>query len=70
MADRWAVLIGINAYHESLGPLDFCVNDARLMHETLTSECCGFPLENIVLLTDDQPRDRTPTFGNIHDLEA
>lgn len=27
---KWAVLIGINGCHESLGELRFCVNDARL----------------------------------------
>lgn len=64
--DKWAVLIGIDGYHESLGELSYCVNDARLMQETLVSECCGFPLGNIVFLADDQPKDRQPTFGNIH----
>ena len=29
MTTRWAVLVGINGYHESLGPLRFCGNDAR-----------------------------------------
>ena len=66
MSKRWAVLIGVNGYHESLGALRFCVNDARLMQETLTSECCAFPQDNVVLLTDEQPKDRLPTFGNIH----
>jgi len=66
MGNRWAVLIGVNDYHESLGPLRFCTNDAKLMHETLASECCAFPSDNIVLLTDDQPKDCQPTFGNIH----
>ncbi len=63
---RWAVLIGINGYHESLKALDYCNNDVMLMHETLTSECCGFAPENVILLTDDQPKDRVPTYGNIH----
>ena len=66
MSKRWAILIGIDGYHESLGTLQFCANDARLMQETLVSECCGFDPDNIVLLTDDQPKDRLPTFGNIH----
>jgi hypothetical protein len=63
---RWAVLIGINGYHESLGPLSFCVNDAKLMQEALMGEACGFAQENTMVLTDDQPKDRLPTFGNIH----
>ena len=64
--NRWAILIGINGYHESLGTLNFCANDATLMQETLVSDCCGFSPENIVLLSDDQAKDRLPTFGNIH----
>lgn len=66
MANRWAILIGINVYHESLGALNYCENDALLMQELLASEFCSFPKDNIVLLTDNQPKDRIPTFGNIH----
>jgi len=65
-SDRYAVLIGINDYHESLGALQFCVNDAKLLQETLMSEQCGFARANVLLLTDDQGKDRLPTFGNIH----
>jgi len=33
-SNRWAVLIGINGCHESLGPLKYSVNDCRLQsHE-------------------------------------
>ena len=63
---KWAVLIGINQYHESLGELRFCLNDARLMEETLLSPVCGFEPENVLSLTEDSPPDRQPTFGNIH----
>ena len=66
MSKKWAVVIGINGYHESLGSLKFCINDAKLMQETLLSDCCEFPPDNVILLTDDQPGDRLPTFGNIH----
>jgi hypothetical protein len=62
MAERWAVVIGVNAYHESLGALQFCMNDAKLMHETLVSERCGFPPEQVLLLTKDQPQDRRVRF--------
>lgn len=64
--NKWAVVIGINDYHESLGSLKFCANDAKLMQQTLVSECCGFPPEKVVLLTEDQAKDRQPTVGNIH----
>lgn len=65
-SERWAVLIGINGYHEGLGPLHYCVNDAKLMQQTLISETCGFRSENTLLLCDDEPRDRQPTYVNIH----
>ena len=66
MSKRWAVLIGVSGYHESLGALQFSVSDARLMQETLTSEVCGFAQEDTLLLTDESPRDHQPTYGNIH----
>ncbi len=66
MNNKWAVLIGIDGYHESLGSLNFCMNDAKLMQEILLSDYCEFTPDNVVLLTDDQPGDRLPTFGNIH----
>jgi len=65
-ARKWAVLIGINGYHESLGPLKFCANDAKLVRDTLVSETCGFAAKNVLLLSDDQPKDHLPTFGNVH----
>ncbi len=65
IVNKYAVLIGINDYHESLGPLNYCVQDVKLMKQTLV-EACEFPEENILVLTDDQPEDRKPTYGNIH----
>jgi hypothetical protein len=62
MNAKWAVLIGINDYHEGLGPLNVGADDAKLMRETLVSECCGFPPEQVLLLTKDQPQDRRVRF--------
>jgi len=64
--NQWAVLIGINGYHESLGELSFCVNDTKLLQETLVSQVCGFAQERVLLLTEDEPKERQPTLGNIH----
>lgn len=63
---RWSVLIGVNSYHESLGPLQCCVNDAKLLRDVLLSEVCGFAKQNVLLLCDGEPQDRVPTYGNIH----
>lgn len=62
---KWALIIGINGYHHSLGPLACSVNDAKLLQDTLTAEPCKFTPENCLLLADDQPKDCQPTFGNI-----
>ena len=43
--NKYAVIIGINNYHESLGPLRFAAADAELMRDTLT-EYCGFQADN------------------------
>jgi len=56
--NRWAVIIGVDHYHESLGDLRFCGNDARLLREALMSEACGFDGNNILLLTEDELPDR------------
>ncbi len=53
---RWAVLIGANKYAH-LSPLRYCVADARILAETLTSHC-GVPQENVLVLTDDQADQR------------
>ena len=65
-SQHWAVLIGINQYHESIGPLKYCVNDANLLRNVLVSDVCSFPEQNMLLLSDDEVQDRQPTYGNIH----
>jgi hypothetical protein len=66
--NKWAVLIGVNGYHESLGPLRYCINDVGLMRDMLVSKVCNFPPENVVVLSDadGQPVDRLPTMGSIY----
>ncbi len=63
---KWAFLVGIDGYHESLGALSCCVDDARLLRETLVCEACAFPEGNVLLLAEDEPQDRRPTYGNVH----
>ncbi len=65
-ADKWAILIGVNRYHESLGPLKYAVHDCRRVGEVLTQGEDGFPADHVLLITDDQPEDRRPTYANIH----
>lgn len=65
-SDRWAVLIGINGYHESLGPLKYSVNDCRRLAEVLTTGDDAFPADHVLVLADDEPAERRPTYANIH----
>ncbi len=62
-ADKWALIVGINEYQDDgIRDLDYAVQDARMVYEVLTSAPDGFPRENIILLTDDQPDHlRRPT---------
>lgn len=65
-AEKWAILIGVNRYHESLGPLKYAVHDCRRVGEVLTQGPDGFPADHVLLITDDQSEDRRPTYANIH----
>jgi len=64
--ERWAVLIGINGYHESLGRLKYSVNDCRRLAEVLTTGDDAWPADNLLVLTDDEVAERRPTYANIH----
>ena len=66
MPQKYAILIGINRYHESLGSLKYAVNDCRRLGEVLAQGEEGYPSDHILLITDDQPEDRRPTYANIH----
>jgi hypothetical protein len=53
MANRYALLVGINEYSDpSISDLSGCVNDVSDMADTLIA--CGFPYENIVIQTDSR----------------
>lgn len=62
-ADKWAIIIGINEYQDTgIADLKYAVADARLVHEALTTAPDGFPVQNAILLTDDQSSElRRPT---------
>ena len=61
--NRWAVLVGANAYEDSLhfGPLQVCVKDVEATREQLIAG--GFDPARIRLLTDNT--DEKPTRANI-----
>lgn len=65
---RWAVLIGVDKYRDSvgIGSLKYCGADMKLLHRVLTGPHGGFAPENVLLMTDDasDPGHR-PTYSNI-----
>ena len=63
---KWAILIGIDKYHESLGSLKYAGADCRILRDTLVSGPLGFPEDQVLLLDDSAEPDRRPTFANIH----
>ena len=64
--NKYAVLIGINNYHESLGELKYAGADCRRLKDVLLNGDLGFDKERMLLLDDTQRDDRKPTFANIH----
>ncbi|HPK54084.1 MAG TPA: caspase family protein [Smithellaceae bacterium] len=51
--NAYAIIIGIESYRQKLPKADFAVNDATLVSEYL-SKVIGYPVENIVTLTNDR----------------
>ncbi len=64
--NKYAVLIGIDNYHESLGNLKYAGADCRRLKDVLLSGNLGFDEERMLLLDDTQRDDHKPTFANIH----
>jgi TonB family protein len=64
-AKRFALVIGVSQYEDAqINKLEGAANDAKSLAETLI-DCGGFPSDQVVLLTSDQPSERRPTRGNI-----
>lgn len=60
---KFALLVGIN-YRGTSGELNGCINDVINMKQTLLDHF-GYKEENIVVLTEDQPKNLQPTALNI-----
>jgi hypothetical protein len=67
---KWAILIGINKYHESIGSLKYAVNDVISFRDVLLSATYNFPEDQVLMLSDDEKAEFKPTFANIHSLLA
>src|SRR5256714_3725666 len=64
-AKRWALVIGVDKYQDpQISPLKGADNDARLTADALV-RCAGFPRDQVILLSTDQPTERQPTRVNI-----
>src|SRR3954470_447196 len=64
-AKRWALVIGVDKYADpQISPLKGADNDARLMADALV-RYAGFPPDQVILLSTDQPNERQPTRVNV-----
>jgi len=64
-AKRWALVIGVDKYTDpQISPLKGSDNDARLIANALV-RYAGFPQDQVILLSTDQPTERQPTRVNI-----
>jgi hypothetical protein len=62
---RWALLIGVDRYEDSnIGPLRGAANDANSLKNVLINYA-GFPQDQVVVLSTDEPAERQPTRKNI-----
>ena len=62
---RWALVIGVDQCRDSqISPLRGAANDARTLADALVRHA-GFPADQVVLLSSDQPEERQPTRVNI-----
>lgn len=64
---RWALVVGVNDYNDTthFQTLRAAVNDANALRDALVNHA-GFPEDQVVLLTSNQPEDKQPTRNNIY----
>jgi tetratricopeptide (TPR) repeat protein len=64
-AKRWALVIGVDKYVDpQISPLKGSDNDARMIADALV-RYSGFPQDQVILLSTNQPVERQPTRVNI-----
>ena len=64
-AKRFAIVIGVDKYADTqLSTLGGSSNDAAALSETLINYA-GFPADQVILLSSEEPAERQPTRGNI-----
>ena len=67
---RWAILIGVDKYDDEIGigSLKYCAADMKLLSRVLTGPGGGFDPRNVLLMTRESPKGRTPTYSNIMNM--
>jgi Caspase domain len=64
-AKRWALVIGVDNYKDGqISTLKGSANDARMLADALV-RYAGFPVDQVVVMSTDQPEERQPTRVNI-----
>jgi hypothetical protein len=64
-AKRWALVIGVDKYRDpQISPLKGSDNDAHTLADALV-RYAGFPSDQVILMSTDQPEERQPSRVNI-----
>ncbi|HYV03641.1 MAG TPA: caspase family protein [Blastocatellia bacterium] len=64
-ANRWALIIGVDRYRDAqISGLKGAGNDAQMLARSIV-QYAGFPQDQVILLSSDQPEERQPTRVNI-----
>ena len=64
LADKYALLVGINDYQNDIGALKYCVADVEAFRQALI-ETAGFKPEKVHLMTDQMSGQDLPTRINV-----
>ncbi len=64
VAEKYALLVGINDYPNDISPLRYCVADVVAFRDALVN-VAGFEKDNVYLMTDDMDGQMQPTNINI-----
>merc|ERR1712098_862502 len=64
VAERYALLVGINDYQNDIGALKYCVADVEAFRDALV-QMASYKPENVHLMTDQMSGRDLPQFNNV-----
>ena len=64
VAEKYALLVGINDYPNDISPLRYCVADVVAFRDALIN-VAGFKKDNVYLMTDDMDGQMQPDMSSL-----